>query len=101
MKIDYKKISGIIKIILAGSRKILWGAGKHAFLSVLILILLDVILGVGLFYKYVYLAENKVEQIDKGSFQFRDEVYQKALNQWQARDEKLKNYLQINYPSPF
>lgn len=101
MKVDYNKIFKGIEIALSGSKKILWAIGKRAFLGVLVLILLDMLLGVMLFYKYVYLAENKVAQINGESLQFNDGVYQKVLNQWQARDEKLNESLQKNYPNPF
>ena len=100
-KIDFKKILGQAKTGFASTRKLFWTIGLHAFSAVLILILLDVLFGGFIFYKYIFLAKNQKPEINTASFQFEDDPYQKVLNQWQERDTKLAEYLQKNYPSPF
>ncbi len=100
-RIDFKKIWTGMKTSLANAKKILWIIGRHAFAVILILILLDVLFGGFLFYKYVYSAENKNPDIDGNYFKFNDTAYQQVLTQWQSRDQKLQDFLQKNYPSPF
>lgn len=101
MKTDFKKIWTGAKTSLANAKKILWIIGRRAFAVVLILILIDILLGGFLFYKYIFLAEKEKPNVDGAYFRFDDDSYQKILTQWQSRDQKLKDFLQKNYPSPF
>jgi len=100
-KLDIKKILQEIKTGFASTKKILWIVGRHAFLTVLILIFLDVILGGLLFYKYIYLAEKESPAINASVFQFDENSYQKVLTQWESRNKDLQVFLQKNYSNPF
>lgn len=101
MEIDFKKILEKTKKGFAGAKRILWVIGKHAFITVLVLILLDVILGGLVFYKYMYLAQKKEIGVNNIPFQFKENVYQKVLDQWKERDQKFQEYIQEDYTSPF
>lgn len=99
--IDFKQLLLRAEIILSDAKKILWFIGEHAFLAILFLILLDVIFGAFLFYKYLSLAETKTVRVNSAYFQFNDNTYQKVLKQQEIRSQKLEESLQKDYPSPF
>lgn len=82
-------------------KKILWNLGNHAFLVILALILLEVLFGGLMFYKYVFLADAQAPQASSNSFQFAEGVYQNILSQWQKRSQNFQDYSQKNYQSPF
>lgn len=82
-------------------KKILWILGNHAFLVLLIIILLEIFAGGILYYEYVFSAEKQEPNISDNSFQFKESVYQKILLEWQKRAEKLQGFALKIYSSPF
>jgi len=101
MNTDYKKIMVKAETSLANAKKILWIIGSHAFTVILILILIDVLFAGILIYKYIYLAEKEIPNTVNASFKFKESDYQKILLQWPIRDQKLQEFSQKTYPSPF
>lgn len=75
---------------------------EHTFLSFLIFLLISLILGGLIFYKYSILAEVP-EQLGEGEkfFQFDETTYQKILSTWQLRNEKFSEIASTTYPDPF
>lgn len=100
-QIDLKKTLVNIKNWLVNSKKILWVIGMHAFLTVIILIIIDIIFGGFLIYKYVILAEENMPAINNTDFQFKDSAYQGILTEWQTKDQKLTDFSAKEYKSPF
>ena len=100
-----KNFLGIFKksldIAVSNIKKIPWILGKHAFLFILIFILLDLLFGGFLFYRYVFLVQNQEPQIVSIPSKFQYDTYQSVLKSWQDRDEILNNSSGLNYPSPF
>lgn len=83
MKIDITKFKDFFKKlpeILAG----------HAFLSVLVIILLEMILGAVLFYKYSMLPEQTEIQAPEDVVQFKQEVYEEVSNKWIEQRRKFE-----------
>lgn len=101
MKLDFHQLLTYIILRVAKAKKILWIIGEHAFLTILIIILLELILGGFLFYNYVFLAESKESEITNYSFQFKEDIYQKILQQWDERGWKLQKSSEKEYTSPF
>jgi len=97
----FKKILALARNGLISTKKILWIVGMHAFATILVLVLIDVLFAGFLLYKNVLLAEQEKPGIDNTDFQFRDGAYQDILIQWQAREEQLDEFSEKDYTSPF
>lgn len=63
--------------------KIIWNIGQRAFLFILIFILIDLIFGAFIFYKYAYLTKQKDGEVSEKIFEFDELRYQKVLNKIQ------------------
>ena len=74
---------------------------EHAFLTSLILILIAVIAGIALFYKYEVLAKKSAPEIKEPPFQFKKDLYQKVLSEWQNREERFESAVGKEYPNLF
>lgn len=82
-------------------RKLIWQLGKEAFSFVLILILLEVIFAEFLFYKYVIAVDIDGPMTAEATVGFQKKAYESILQEWQEREEFLKNAQQEKYTSPF
>ena len=65
-------------------------SAEHSFLSILILIFIALLIGGWLFYQYSILTQKAEPQITKQTIQFKENLYQEILDQWQDREEKFK-----------
>lgn len=84
-------------------KKIPWILGKNAFLYILIFILIDILIGEFLFYKYVLLIETEESKIISIFDKFHENIYQSILEEWQTRENISINLLSSdkNYTDPF
>lgn len=101
MKLTLKNILPLIKISPSGIKKFIWFITFNAFFVILILILLNFIFGIFLFYKYVYVPKQEKPSVNKSYFQFKDDIYQNVLKEWEARNQKIIEFSEKNYKSPF
>lgn len=99
MKFILNKIFNIIRI--EKIKKIPWVLGSHAFSIILILILLDLILGEFLLYKYALLVKKEEPKIIENIIKFEYSDYQKFLEEWQTREQKFKDSAVEKYSNPF
>ncbi len=82
--------------IIKGIKKMPWFLGMHVFWVIILLILIDLFVGLLLFYKYVYLAENKKLEINSSKIIILNEnKYQAVLRYWDERKEAFDN-LEVN-----
>ncbi len=89
--INIKKILRILPMALA----------KHAFGLFLVLLIFGLIAGGFLFYKYSFLLEKTTPQAIEQPVQFKQDVYQEVLYEWQKQE---KTFIQAEtkiYPNPF
>jgi len=100
-KIDFKKISDALKLAPSSAAKAIWSIGKRAFWLSMLLILIDLIIGGLVFYKYVFSAENDKSYLNNPPLQFDEKSYKEILSQWGKRDESLNQFIQKDYPDPF
>lgn len=100
-QLDFKKISTDVKNWLGGASKVVWTVGVRAFWVVLFFIMLDVLLGAFLFYKYIYAVQAEKPAIDVSLFKFDETAYKSVLSQWQARQENMEEFSKNTYPNPF
>ena len=75
----------ILKIKTDKIKKIPWVLASHAFLIILLFILLNLILGVYLFYKYVILVEIEQQKIAEKDIKFEYNAYQQVLKDSQIK----------------
>lgn len=93
-KIQIKKIGGFLKKL----PKIL---AERAFLTFLGLMILSLILGAFLFYKYSFLTKKIEPQITERPFKFKEKTYEDVLKIWQEREERFKKADLKECPNPF
>lgn len=97
---NFKELLGLyIKKI----KKIPWILGKNVFLCILIFILIDMLIGGFLLYRYVFLIGVKELNIASTSNKFDENIYQSVLKQMEKRKNTLINSstLDENYSDPF
>ncbi len=94
MKIKIDKIKKFFK-------KLPWILGKNFFLASICFIILSLILGSFLFYRYNILAKKVELQITEKPLQFDEKTYQDILKIWQEREERLNEADLREYLNPF
>lgn len=100
MKPTFQKIT----MPIIDSNKIkqtLWTLGKNAFSIILLLILLDLIIGVGIFYGYVIIAKVDQPETTGGAFKFEYTKYQKVLHAWQEKEQYFTELSNQNHSNLF
>ena len=73
----------------------------NAFLIILIFMLANVIMGTILAYVYIISVQASPAQVTDGTSMFKYATYQRVLEQWQAREEALKEATSKKYTNPF
>lgn len=77
----------ILKTLTVKIKKALWILGLHAFSLILFLVLVDIILGGFIFYKYVFLTEKEEPKVTENIFKFDTKTYQDVLKELQTRGQ--------------
>jgi len=75
--------------------------GEKVFFLFLGLLLLALIFGGIIFYKYSILAKKAEPKITEKPLQFKEKTYQKVLKIWQEREKKFQETDLKQYPDPF
>ncbi len=100
-EVDLKQFGEKAKSWFSGVRKILRAIGLHAFLTILIIVIIEVAAGAFLMYKYVIVALREEPEINNANFQFKDASYNKLLEEWNKKDKALEDFLKKDYTNPF
>mgnify|MGYP001577205517 CR=1 FL=1 len=100
MKSIFNKLN-ISDIGMGKIKKIPWILGSNAFSIILIFILLDLILGEFLLYKYVIIVKREGPEIVQSTLKFEYNIYQKVLEEWQTRERKFEDFTVKIYSNPF
>jgi len=74
---------------------------EHAFWACLILIFLALLLGGFMFYKYYILIKRAEPEIKEVPLQFKEDLYQNILSEWQERGERFESADFKEYPDLF
>lgn len=93
-KQDIKKISYFFGAI---SRQM----ADHFFRAVFIILLVNLIIGGILFYKYNFLIQNRIIEISPDILKFREDIYQKILVIWSEREKRFNESGSKIYLNPF
>ncbi|MDI6603244.1 MAG: hypothetical protein QME57_03980 [Patescibacteria group bacterium] len=75
--------------------------GERAFFVFLGLLLLALIFGGIIFYKYNILVKKVKVQIIEEPLQFQEKAYQDILKIWQEKEKKFQETDLKQYPNPF
>ncbi len=78
-----------------------WIIGMHAFLSILIVILLEIILGVLLFFNYAFLVKFKEPENVVIPTKLEETTYRSVLDSLQSRENIFNNSSKERYTDPF
>jgi len=71
-------------------KKIFWKIGENPLPAFFILLTLALFIGCLIFYQYSFLAEKKEPQIIEKPLQFKEDLYQKILKEWETRQRKFE-----------
>ena len=93
---DYKKLQTQVGVAM---KKLPWALGRHAFLCMLMLAVMDVFIGEYLLYKYIISAKIEDSQSQTGAA-FKEATYQSVIKEWQSRQDIL-NASFNQYENPF
>jgi len=93
-KIKAKKIKEFFK-------KLLRVLGERAFLTFLGLLIITLIFGGFIFYKYSILAAKMEPQVTEKPLQFKEKTYQAVLKFWQEKEKRFKEVDLKEYSNPF
>jgi len=93
-----KEVSRKLKSACNNFLGCLAGHPLFAFVTIFLIVLA---LGGGLFYKYGVLAERAEPKAGEGIIQFRADLYQQILKDWQERQERFQSAGSQQYLNPF
>lgn len=94
MKIKITKIKKFLKEL----PRIL---GEHTFLSLLLLILIVLLFGAGIFYKYGILIKRETPPMREKIIPFKEKTFQRILKEWQIRESRFEKADLKKYPELF
>jgi len=75
--------------------------GEHSFLAFCGLLLIALLLGEFIFYKYSFLAEEEKPETPGKPLKFKEKTYQEVLKAWQGREKEFKEIDLKEYQDPF
>ena len=75
--------------------------GERAFLTFLGLLLIALIFGGLIFYKYSILVEKAEPEISEIPLKFKEKTYQEVLKVWQEKEKRFEEANFKIYPDPF
>ena len=93
-KLKTKKIKDFFKKLLRALR-------EKVFLTFLGLLLISLILGGIVFYKYSILIKKTEPKITEKPLQFQEKTYQEVLKTWQEKEKKFQEADLKEYPNLF
>lgn len=76
-------------------------AAQHFFPAFLVFVLIAVIAGLLVFYKYGILPQRMEPEFGDETIKFKEETYQKIIQEWQNRGERFEAAKIKEYSDPF
>lgn len=100
-KMSYNSFKDLIRLRPGRTKFFLRVLGENAFIFILIFILIEIIFGEFLFYKYIFAVRVREPQITGNLIEFQEKTYQFILGERQKREEMFKDSLKEAYSDPF
>jgi O-antigen/teichoic acid export membrane protein len=97
MKIPKLKIKEITEFF----KKLPRTLGERSFLTFFILLIIALIIGSLVFYKFSFLAEKQKPEVSGAPLKFQEKTYQAVLEIWQEKEKKFEEANLKEYPNPF
>ena len=94
IKINKNKIKRIVK-------EIPYVLGTYAFISFLVFVVISIVFGFFMFYKYGILAKNYIPKKVKPATEINKGLYHKILDKLDKRQKVFNNIGTKNYKDPF
>ena len=101
LKISFGNSKELLGLSKNKTRKILWALGKDAFMLILIFVLLSLLFGEFLFYRYVVMSQLQEPDMVTPLIKFQENLYNSVLKEWQERQNTFENSSQKNHIDPF
>lgn len=101
MRLSAISSKGGIGANFASLRKIPWQLARHAFLTILTCLALELLIGELLFYKYAASVNIQEPLSLQPPVVFKEAVYQSVVKEWQVRQEASAAAFQENTGNPF
>lgn len=98
--IDQKMILAVAMSNVNMAKKVLWVLARHAFLVMVSAILIEILLGQFLFYRYAFAPQNTEVPI-LAPATFNQAVYQGVINKASQKQRVLDQALGKTYGNPF
>ena len=87
-----------IKVFLRKLPRLL---GEHFLITFLLFVVMSIIFGSFMLYKYAFLAEKPITKNIEAPVKFNDSLYRKVLEEWKERQEEFKKVDSKTYNNPF
>lgn len=71
------------------------------FFSFFLLLLISLILGTLIFYKYGIMADSEIKASQQSIFKFESKTYRDILGEWEKRDQAFLGAAKKKYLDPF
>lgn len=75
--------------------------GERAFLSIIVVILIELVVGGLLFYKYSVLPGNVKIEVSENAVNFNKDDYERVVNFWEERSSRGRDTENKVYSDPF
>lgn len=92
--------SSLLSELKSRFQKVFWYFGKHAFLFILIFVLLSIIFAETLFFNYIISVNKESESTAVGT-KFNKDIYDSVLKKWEERKNIFEDYTRNDYLNPF
>ena len=91
----------IISKIKSGIIKFFWFLGEQVFVAFLILMMISLLIGGFIFYKYYLIPKKKSPSTVESPLRFNEKLYKKVLEKLKERERKVMEADLKTYPDPF
>ncbi|OGZ66689.1 MAG: hypothetical protein A3C50_02265 [Candidatus Staskawiczbacteria bacterium RIFCSPHIGHO2_02_FULL_43_16] len=85
----------------AVAKKLPWVLARHAFLFILLFVVLEAVIGTFLFYAYIFVPKTKNTEMVDSPETFQEKTYRSVLEAWEKRDAIIESSPQEEYNDPF
>ncbi len=99
--ISKENLKTTLGVYLAYVKKMPMFIARHAFICLLVVVLLELAVGGVLFYKYVLLAKVLDRQATDTTIMFAKVPYDQVLKAWESRKAIFEGALDVQYQNPF
>ncbi|NCO80161.1 hypothetical protein GW869_00010 [bacterium] len=89
------------KTIKESFKKLLRTLGERSLLTFFTLLIITLIIGSLVFYKYSFLAEKKEPEVSGAPLTFQEKNYEAVLKIWQEKEKRFNEADLKEYPNPF